>query len=305
MADKKIQGIYIPMVTPFNALDESINYDGAKQVVDFLIQNGVDGIIPCGSTGEIIALTMEEQMKMNDVVVKYTAGRVSVFCSTGAYRTADAVELSKAAEASGADGVMVVTPWYMAPNDYEIYQHYKAIRSAISIPIMMYHNPYYTTCLLSDEFIARLYNEGIINAIKERQADPYRQQDLRWLTDDGFGLFYGYDICPVECLSCWTDGWVCGTGNLFPAENVEVYRLAKAQKMEEAKKAHFDKIRPYLQLFTQKTPEGYPTPWLSLFKEGLKLRGIDAGVSRKPVLGITYEVREQLVNVLKSYGYVD
>jgi len=301
---KKIEGIYIPMITPFNPGDESINYKGLKEVADFLIKNGVDGLIPAGSTGEIIALSKEEQIAVNEAVIAHVAGRVSVYASTGAYRTADAVELAKAAEKAGANGVMVVTPWYMGPNELEIHHHYKAIRAAINIPIMLYHNPYYSTVLLSDEFMAKLYNEGIIHAVKERQADVYRQQNLRAMTDEYFGIFYGYDICPVESLACWADGWVCGTGNLFPAENVEVYRLAKAQKMEEAKKAHMEKVRPYLPLFTEKTAAGYPPPWLSIFKEGMKLRGIDAGIARKPVLGVPDDVMQKLKKTLKDFGHI-
>jgi 4-hydroxy-tetrahydrodipicolinate synthase len=302
--NKKLEGIYVPMVTPFNPLDETVNYKGVKEVVDFLIKNGVDGLIPSGSTGEISLLSKTEQMSVNDTVINHVAGRVSVFASTGACRTADAVEMARAAEKAGANGVMVVTPWYMGPNELELYHHYKAIRESIDIPIMLYHNPYYSTVLLSDEFMAKLYNDGLINAVKERQADVYRQQNLRGLTDENFGIFYGYDVCPVESVSCWADGWVCGTGNLFPAENVQVYRLAKAQKMEEAKKYHMEKIRPYLPLFTDKTADGYPAPWLSIFKEGMKLRGVDAGVARKPVLGVPADVMQKLKKVLKDYGHI-
>ena len=193
----------------------------------------------------------------------------------------------------------------MAPNENELLKHYETIRKAIDIPIMVYHNPYYSTCLMSDEFMAKLYNEGFIDAVKERQADVYRQQDLRYLTDDHFAIFYGYDVCPVESVSCWADGWVCGTGNLFPKENTEVFNLAKERKMEEAMTAHFEKIRPYLPLFTKPTADGMPTPWLQIIKEGLKLRGVDAGYCRKPVISeLPADVMETLKAVLKEYGYL-
>lgn len=304
MRFQKPEGVFIPMVTPFNASDESVDFNGLKEVVDFLADNGIDGVIPSGSTGEFIAMTIEEQKAVNAAVCKYNEGRMKVYCSTGAYRTRDVIDMSQSAEAAGADGVMIVTPWYMAANEDELYEHYKAIRKAINIPIMMYHNPYYSTCLLSDEFMAKLYNDGIIDAVKERQADVYRQQDLRYLTDDGFGIFYGYDICPVESVAMWADGWVCGTGNLFPKENKTVFDLAKAQKIEEAKKYHFEKIRPYLPLFTQKTAKGLPTPWLQIIKEGLKLRGINAGVARKPVMELPEDSLEFLKRVLKEYNYI-
>ncbi len=304
MRDNKPVGMYIPMVTPFKASDESVDFEGLAEVTNFLVENGVDGVIPSGSTGEMVALTHEEQKAVNAAVCKAADGRIKVFCSTGAYRTRDVVDMSQAAEAAGADGVMVVTPWYMAPNEDELYEHYKAIRKAIKIPIMLYHNPYYSTCLMTDEFMAKLYNDGLIDAVKERQADVYRQQDLRALTDDGFGIFYGYDICPVESVSMWADGWVCGTGNLFPRENKTVFDLAKARKIEEAQKYHFEKIRPYLPLFTEKTAKGLPTPWLQIIKEGLKLRGINAGVARRPVLPLPDDCMEKLKNTLKAYNFI-
>jgi 4-hydroxy-tetrahydrodipicolinate synthase len=304
MAKEKLKGIYIPIVTPFNA-DESINFGGIKECTDFLVENGVTGIIPSGSTGEMIALNKEEQMTVNRETIKAAAGRIKVVASTGAYRTRDVVEMSKAAEADGADGIMAVTPWYMAPNENEILEHYKTIRKAITIPIMLYHNPYYSTCLMSDEFMAKLYNEGYIDAVKERQADVFRQQNLRYLTDDSFGIFYGYDVTPVESLSCWADGWVCGTGNLFPKENTEVFHLAKSRKVEEAMKAHFEKVRPYLPLFTKPTAAGMPTPWLQIIKEGMKLRGVDAGFCRKPVISeLPADVLKALKETLKVYGYL-
>jgi len=249
-------------------------------------------------------MNLKEQAKVNDAVCKYAEGRAKVFCSTGAYRTKDAVSLSKSAEESGADGVMVVTPWYMAPNEKELYAHYASIRESISIPIMIYHNPYYSTCLMTDEFMAKLYNDGLVDAVKEREAHLYRQQNIRALTDDGYSIFYGYDICPVESLSMWADGWVCGTGNLFPKENKTLYNLVKSGKITEAKKYHFEKIRPYFPLFLEETEEGLPCPWLSVLKEGLALRGIDAGVARKPVMPLPDDYKEKLKIILSQYGYI-
>lgn len=305
MGREKLTGIYIPSVTPFNR-DESINFNGITEVTNFLAENGVTGVIPSGSTGEMIALTKEEQIAVNKATVEAANGRIKVVASTGAYRTQDVVDMSVAAEADGADGVMVVTPWYMGPNEDELLRHYETLRKAIDIPVMMYHNPYYSTVLMTDEFMARLYNEGFVDAVKERQADLYRQQNLRALTDDNFGIFYGYDICPVESLSAWADGWVCGTGNLFPRENTNVYELSIARRMEEAMTAHFEQVRPYLPLFTKPTAKGLPTPWLQIIKAGLKLRGVDAGFCRAPVISeLPSDVEALLKSTLKEFGYLN
>ena len=120
MAREKLSGIYIPVITPFNK-DESINFQGIKELAKFLAENGVTGIIPSGSTGEITALTVEEQIAVNKAYIE--AGHengIKVVASTGAYRTTDCVKMSRAAESDGADGVMAVTPWYMAPNEKEL-----------------------------------------------------------------------------------------------------------------------------------------------------------------------------------------
>lgn len=305
MKRTKLEGIYIPVVTPFNK-DESINFSGIKEVAKFLAKNGVDGIIPSGSTGEMIALEKDEQIAVNKAYIE--AGHeygIKVVASTGAYRTCDAVNMSKAAESDGADGIMAVTPWYMGPNKEELYDHYKAIHNAINIPVMMYHNPYYSTVLLDDRFIAKMYNEGCIDAIKERQADVFRQQNLRRLTDENFNIFYGYDVCAVETQSTWSDGWVVGTGNLFPKENSTVYNLAKAKKTEEAMKAQAELVWPYLPLFTEANSNG-DVLWLQIIKEGLKMRGVDAGYCRKPVINeLPKEDVIRLRKALKQYGYID
>ena len=305
MRREKLEGIYIPVITPFNK-DESINFSAIKEIAKYLAENGVTGIIPSGSTGEMIALTKEEQIAVNRAYIE--AGHeygIKVVASTGAYRTKDVVEMSQAADADGADGIMAVTPWYMAPNEAQLYEHYKTVHDAIKIPVMLYHNPYYSTCLMSDKFMAKLYNEECIDAVKERQADVYRQQNLRHLTDENFGIFYGFDICPVETLSCWTDGWVCGTGNLFPRENTTVYELSKARKMEEAMKAQTELVRPYLHLFMKGDSNG-DILWLQIIKEGLKLRGIDGGYCRKPVFSeLPEETMIRLKDTLRAYGYID
>lgn len=301
----KLSGIYIPVVTPFNK-NEMINFNGIKEITKFLAQNGVTGIISSGSTGEMVALEKHEQIAVNKAYIEAAhANGIKVVASTGAYRTKDVVDMSQAAEADGADGIMAVTPWYMAPNEEALYAHYKTIHKAIQIPVMLYHNPYYSTCLLTDEFIAKLYNENCIDAIKERQADVYRQQDLRRLTNDQFGIFYGFDVCPVECLTCWSDGWVCGTGNLFPLENSKVFELAHAKKTVDAMKAQEELVWPYLHLFTSPNSHG-DILWLQIIKEGMRMRGIDAGYCRKPVISeLPEETLITLRNTLKDYGYID
>lgn len=230
--------------------------------------------------------------------------RCKVYACTGAYRTSDAILLSKAAEEAGADGVMVVTPWYITPNEEEAYDHYKAIRAELSIPLILYHNPYLTGCWLSEKLIARLYNDGIIDAIKDSAHDIYRHQNMRALCkDDGFSIFYGYDNLPAEALTMYADGWITGVGTLFPAETVHVYDLCKAGKPLEARDYIMTVCRKYMHFFNEPTQEGLPSPWLAIIKEGLTMRGIPIGLPRRPIHPLPDSVRAELTAVMRDFGY--
>lgn len=303
MANKTLGGVVFPLVTPFTGENQEVNYDVLKQLIDFLIDNGATGVIPCGSTGELVSMTYAEQLAINDFTIKYVKNRIKVYACTAAYRTPDAVSLSKAAEAAGADGVMVVTPWYITPNEIETRNHYKAIREAVNIPLILYHNPYLTGCWLTDKFIASLYRDGIIDAVKDSAHDIYRHQTMRALTDDKFSIFYGFDNCPGEALSFYADGWITGVGTLFPAETVHLYNLAKSGKIEEAKQYTMETMRSYMRFFNEPTKSGLPTPWLAIIKEGLVMRGIDVGAPRKPILPLPEDVRADLRNVMIDFGY--
>jgi 4-hydroxy-tetrahydrodipicolinate synthase len=285
-----LNGIVFPMVTPFHDETEEVNYEGLSELIEFLIENGADGVIPCGSTGELVSMTLEEHMKINEFTIERVAKRIKVYPC-------------KAAEVAGADCVMVVTPWYITPNEVEIRAHYKAVRDAVDIPVMLYHNPYLTSCWLRAEFIAGLYNEGLIDAVKDSAHDIYRHQCMRAVAGDGFGIFYGYDNCPAEALAFYADGWITGVGTLFPAESVKLYRLAKAGRISECKEFTLNHMRKYMRFFNEPTKEGLPIPWLAIIKEGLMMRGINVGMPRKPIGPLPESTREELKKTMIEFGY--
>lgn len=300
---KALDGVVFPLVTPFTGENEEVNYEALGQLIDFLIENGANGVIPCGSTGELVSMSLEEQEAINEFTIKYVKNRVKVYACTGRYRTSETVYLSKKAEQAGADGVMVVTPWYITPNEEDCRDHYRAVREAISIPVILYHNPYLTGCWLTAEFIAQLYNEGLIDACKDSGHDIYRHQCMRALTDEGFGIYYGYDNCPPEALSFYADGWITGVGTLFPAETVKLYKMAKAGDIAGCKDFTLNHMRKYMHFFNEPTKEGLPTPWLAIIKEGLTMRGLNIGVPRKPIRPLPESVRADLKAQLIEFGY--
>src|SRR5262249_19553060 len=138
---KKFRGTYTVLITPFTADGKKIDEEALKRLVDFQIDQGIHGLIPLGSTGEFLSVTPDERRQITEIVIKQTAGRVPVLIGTGAERTDEVVRASREAEAMGAEGVLIIPPFYSVPTDDELFAHYKKVSDAISIPIMVYNNP--------------------------------------------------------------------------------------------------------------------------------------------------------------------
>src|SRR5450756_2551959 len=137
---KTLGGIIVPVVTPFHR-DETLNERGLRRLVQYLISQGVNGIMPCGSQGEFHTLTLDERKRVLEVVVEEVHGQVLVLAHTGAITTRESVELTEHAGAAGADAVSLITPYYIRPTSEEIYQHYMRVAEVATVPVMAYNNP--------------------------------------------------------------------------------------------------------------------------------------------------------------------
>lgn len=302
MSDSKLRGVFVPMITVFKE-DGSIDEEGIRRQVNFLIENGVHGIIPCGSTGEFIALNLDERKRVAKIVVEEAAGRVPIYVGTAHYRTDKTIELSKHAESIGADGVMIVSPYYLKRNRREIMEHYRSVAESVNaLPIMLYNNPHFSGTDMTPDFIAEVYKNGYISSVKEGEGDPARTQELRYLTDENLRIFYGYDTCVIEALVMGCDGWVAGTANLIPRHCVKVYELVKDGQIEEAKKFWYNEVKQFIDLCTHPyQSEG--APWLAVLKEGLNMIGERGGFLLKPNLPLPADIKDRLHQVLKKMGY--
>jgi len=305
---KKIEGVFPPIITVFRK-DGTFDEKGQRQFVNFLLENGVHGVIPCGSTGEFITMTDEERKQVFKVVIDEVAHRVPVYAHIGHYSTDNTVKLAQYAQELEADGVMMITPYYLPRYEEEIYRHCETVSNSIDIPIMLYHNPHFSGCKLSNEFIASLYKDEIISALKEGEGEVSRISDLRYRCGDGFSLFYGYDTAPIETFIMGANGWVAGTANLLPREISQIYELTnKEKKLEEAKGLWF-KIKPYMDLCTQDI-NGKNSPWLAILKEGLSMRNVVSCFPRRPAFTLEemgsfgQEVKEKLYKILKELDHI-
>jgi len=286
----KLEGTYVVTVTPFDGSDQ-VNVPVLKNLVDYFIENGVDGIFVGGSTGEFAYLTPEELMKIIETVVSHAGKRVPVLAGTAACATKQSVALSKYAEKVGAAGVVVVPPFYHRPTEEGILHHYKAISDAISIPIMVYNNPATAKVDMSPDLIARLSEFENVKYVKESSGDITRVWKIRKLTNDRLVVFCGGDNMALESYLMGATGFICVASNFLPQETSEIYRLYKQGKIDEARRV-YERILPVLN-FLEDTGK-----FVQISKAALNLAGKNVGQARSPLMPLSSAEEKRLKELL-------
>ena len=228
-----IHGVYVVNVTPFTK-DRKVDYPGLAKNIRWLVKQGVHGLIPLGSTGEMASLDDAERHKLLDTVMEASGGKVPVMAGASAETTEKAIEHARYAKRAGASSVMILPPWYYTPEPEEIFDHYRRISDAVDIPILIYNNPWSSKVDIKPGLVARLAKLEHVKAIKESTSDIKRITEIRTLTDDGIIIFCGWEDMAYESFMLGATGWVCVIGNLFPMEAVELFDLV-AEKKDFAK----------------------------------------------------------------------
>ena len=296
----KIKGIIPAMITVFDD-SEAIDEKGIRSHVNFLIENGVHGIAPVGSTGEFIAMTLEERKRVAEIVVDEARGRVPVYPGTGHYTTKLTIELSQHAQKLGAAGVMVILPYYMQPPKAEVMAHFRELARNISIPIIIYNNPWFAGFELSSWDIAQLVDEGVVASIKAAHGDPDRIHDLKFLCGDKLTALYGHDYCALEAFLAGADGWLSGVLNVFPRLCRDLYDAAVEEKNVDKARMLLRKMLPFIHFVMYNKQDRYPH-WLSVFKTALNLMGRRVGSPRKPITLLRGAEEQKLKAILSNMG---
>lgn len=294
---RQLRGILSALATPFTPGGAEIDEAGLRELVDGTIAAGVHGLIPCGSTGEFPALSMEERKRVAEIVVDQARGRVPVAPHTGSCSTSDAIELSRHAESIGADAVMVVQPYYEAPNLDEIVGYYKDISDAIHIPIMVYNNPAGTGVNPGAEFMGRIAREvKNVKYIKDSSGDLSQVSELLYKFGDEVIIFNGWDTITYSGLALGTKGSVWGAANVMPKQCADLFNLIDAGQMVEAR-ALWDRMWPVNQFLVT---EGYAAS----VKAGANLIGFHVGDPRLPYRPLSPEKKEELRRLLVTAGAI-
>src|SRR5579859_8303620 len=233
-------GTYTVMVTPFSD-DGSVNVAALRAFVDWQIAQGIHGLIPLGSTGEFLSLSDTEKELVAATVIEQAARRVPVLIGTGAEDTREVVRLSRRAEAMGADGVMIIPPFYSTPTDEEIVHHYKTVADAISLPIMVYNNTATANLELRPALVALLAEIDNCRYIKESTLEVTRVRDIIRLCGDRMTVFGG--ILGFESFVEGANGWVAVASNVVPQAMARIFSLvADEGEIGAARKLYLDHL---------------------------------------------------------------
>lgn len=251
-------GSIVALITPFQANGE-IDFDGLKNLVEFHIDSGTDGIVAVGTTGESATLTAKEHIKVVKKVVEYAAGRIPVIAGTGANATHEAVEFSQLLQGSGIVGCLSVTPYYNKPTQEGLYQHYLAVANASDVPVILYNVPGRTSVDLLPETVARLAKLDNIVALKDATGDLERVAKHRQLCGDDFILLSGDDSTGLEFVKLGGHGAISVTNNLAAADMASMFQHAAEGDYQAAEAINQRLMGLHQGLFVESSPT--PVKW--------------------------------------------
>ena len=288
------RGAGVALVTPFHE-DGSVNYEKLAELVEEQIAGGTDAIIACGTTGEAATMSEEEHMDVIRFIIKAVNHRIPVIAGTGSNCTATAIDLSKQAEEAGAEGVLLVTPYYNKATQGGLIQHYEAVAGAISLPCILYNVPSRTGVTIQPETMAYLYQhvENIVG-VKDATGNISMITKLMSLVDENFLLYSGDDDQIVPLLSVGGSGVISVLSNVAPHETHEICRKWFDGDIKGAREAQFKAYPLIKALFAEVNP--LPV------KAALNLMGKNVGSLRLPLTEATDSTKALLKDEMTKYG---
>jgi 4-hydroxy-tetrahydrodipicolinate synthase len=281
------------MVTPFDN-NGNIDFQKTEKLVEYLIHHGTDSIVVAGTTGESPTLTTEEKLALFKHVVSVVNKRVPVIAGTGTNNTRASIELTKKAEQTGVDAIMLVTPYYNKPNQEGIYQHFKAIAESTHLPVMLYNVPGRTSSSIAPETVIRLSEIDNIVAIKEASGDLDNMAKIIEKTPDDFALYTGDDSLTLPTLSIGGDGVISVASHVVGDEMQEMIQAFLSGDVKKAGSLHRRLLPLMKELF--KAPNPVPV------KAALQIKGLDVGPVRLPLVPFTTDERTSLAAVIHELG---
>jgi len=291
-----ITGSLVAIVTPMTA-DGTVDFDGLRRLIAWHIEEGTDGIVVAGTTGESATLTKSEHAAVIKAAVECAAGRIPVIAGTGSNSTAQTIELSQEVDALGVDAYLIVTPYYNKPTQQGLIRHYEAIADAVSRPIMLYNVPGRTAVDMLPETVAELAAHARITAIKEATGEVARVAQLRELCGSDFALYSGDDATGREFMLAGGQGVISVTSNVAPRVMAAMCKAAIAGNSAAAAELDEPLSGLHNDLFVEANP--IPVKW-ALQRMGLIEKGI-----RLPLTELTEANQPVVVTAMQKAGLID
>lgn len=291
MAKPTFEGCFTALVTPF--VNGKVDFDGLAKLVDWQIENGVDGIVSVGTTGESATLDVDEHVAVITATVKAARGRVPVVAGAGGNATTEALELTKASEDAGADGLLHVTPYYNRPNQEGLYRHFEAIAKSTKLPIILYNVPTRTACDLLTDTVVRLCEFDNVVGIKDATGNLVRGSELIAKVADRITVLSGDDGTAFPLYACGARGVISVVSNVAPRDMADMWDCVKAGQWEKAKLIHH-KLRILNNLlFAEPSPSPTKAALSLLNRCGVDVRLPLVNASEKITAEIKAEMRAQ------------
>ncbi|CAN9285982.1 unnamed protein product [Alternaria alternata] len=294
MAPRELSGILVALITPFTDDGKTVHEGRLQAHINRMIEAGVHGLVPGGTTGEFTAMTSEERKNGLELVIKYTAGRVPVVAGIGALSTWECVDLATHAAKASADALMVVPPFYDPVNYQQLRTLMKEVHEASKLPIMFYNIPSASGITLSPTELASLSEVGV-QYMKDTSGNAPALTELLFELDDKITAFNGWDTLTFYGLAAGAKGSVWGATNIIPELSVELWNKLAAQGDLQGARELWRKIFPICKFLES---HNYP----SAVKTGMELRGWETGGLRRPFDLLAKEQTEELAGYLSASG---
>jgi 4-hydroxy-tetrahydrodipicolinate synthase len=292
---QRFQGSFVAMVTPFR--NGKVDEAKLKELVEFHIANGTDGLVPCGTTGEAPSLSHDEHHKVVELVVEAARGRIKVVPGTGSYSTSDAIEMTKHAERAGAAGALVVNPYYNKPTQEGLYRHFRAVAESVAIPILVYNIQSRTAVNVETATLARLVRD-VKNIVGVKEASGSLDQMSQVIAACGpdFSVLSGDDNITLPLLAIGGSGVVSVIANIVPRETADLVHAALEGDWKRARDLHY-RLFPLARAAFLETN---PIP----IKEMMAMAGMLEPEFRLPMCRMSDANREKLREIIKPYGLI-
>lgn len=288
-----LTGSYVAMITPFTG-DNKLNEKELERMINFQIEHGSAGIVPCGTTGESPTLSWEEHIRVIEMCAEIGKGKIEVMAGAGSNSTIEAIEATQHAQEVGADYALIVTPYYNKPTQEGIYQHFKAISENSDLGLVIYNIPGRSGVNITAETIERIAKLDGVVGIKEAAGDVNQASDIIVRTNGKLDLYSGDDTLTLPLLSVGAKGVVSVLANIVPDKLNKMIDLFFAGQLTEAIEIHKELFNLGRAMFVETNP--IPV------KEAMSLMGWDVGVPRLPLTRLEAHNREYLTKVLKEAG---